>query len=95
MAQGREGILYHGRRQLRSGLDRVSKENGLAHCLLRRPAGAACKSIPFFTNYLGLDMYDANVDCQVLVININDKTGPWSVLKSSAEGVSLRSWQRF
>ena len=73
MAQGGEGILYHGRRRLRSGLDRVSKENGLAHCLLRRPAGAACKRISFFTKYLGLD---SNVDFQVLVISINEKMCP-------------------
>ena len=74
MAQGREGILYHGRRQLRSGLDRASKSNGLAHCLLRRPAGAACKSINFSQIILDLIcMYDANVGCQVLVISINEK----------------------
>ena len=39
--------------------------------------------------------YDANVDCQVLKSLVSLKTVSRSVLTSSAEGVSLRSWQRF
>ena len=54
----------------RSQMDSPTAYSG---ALLQAPPA---KEFLSFTNYLGLDMYDANVDCQVLVISINEKLCP-------------------